>query len=237
MQLEDKERIDKLLALGRQAKEALYFELLKKFDSKQKMTIYEQKTFQNLHKELSAIAKEEKEEEDEDGIRLKFGAAAKYLGYSTRKLSHLVTIGNIRQEPNGDFIRSELDRFVESQGGKHRDNALDAKERAEAKLKELRVQKERFLIEQLTEQNVPLKEVYRAWGLRLKELSTAIMSLPNSLPPQLEGKDRHDMMVIIKEHCQNILNTLARESRWTPQPETQEQPDTISSINSQQKND
>lgn len=236
MKNEDKQRIDKLLALGIQAKEALYFELLKKFDKREKMTIYEQRTFNSLHKELKEIADRESES-DENNIALKFGAAAKYLGYSTRKLSHLVTIGNIRQEPNGDFLRNELDRYVESQGGRSNDRAFESKERADAKLKELKIRKELFLLEQLTEQNVPLKEVYRAWGARLKELSTAIMSLPNSLPPKLEGKDRHDMMVIIKENCQNILNTLARESRWTPLPDMMNQENMNSSTNSHQKND
>jgi len=217
----EEEILANLLKAGIKAKAHLYFELMKKINRNERLTASELKLFQKLDEEIE-VAKETLSDSGDEA--LKYNAAAEYLGISKRTLSIAVKKGRIRQEPNGDFLKAELDRYKRKQGyADESDDYAALKEEAELQLKQFRARREEYLLKQLTGEVISIDEVHREWIGRVKEITTGLMAWSNSLPPILEGKTKHEIKAIINREVRELLMRFARTGKWTPSP-SQEQP-------------
>lgn len=210
------ERLSELLSYGQKANEAIYFELLRKINNKEKLTPTEQRTFHTLGRELQAVL----QSMGNDDVRMGYQESCEYLQLSKRSVSHHVHKGHIKMHPDGGFLKSELDRY-KSQSGygmtEDGDDIASMKEKADLTLKQLRARREEFLVMQMSSQYISLPEAYSAWASRVKELATALMSWENALAPLLEMKTKHEARAILSREVRSILERFSRTGKWTPE--------------------
>lgn len=210
----EQERLTELLSFGQKAKESLYYELLKKINDKEKLTPTEQRTFQTLGKDLEQALLSAPEDDE----RMGYAEAAAYLQLSKRSVSHHVHKGRIVMHPEGGFLKSELDKYKMTNGygtGSGGTDMATLKEKADLTLKQVRAQREQFLMKQLSEQYVSVADMHRAWADRVKELATGLMSWENSLPPLLQGRDKFEIRAILSREVRFLLERFARTGKWT----------------------
>jgi len=208
----DQTRLGLLLEVGLKAKEKLYFDLLKKINEGAKLSPTEQRTFQALGRELQ-VALDEATGTD---VRMGYSDAALYLKISRRSFSYHLQKGQIRQEPDGTFLRSELDRYRDERLEKGDAEDMESlKAKADLVIKQVRAEREQFMLKQLNSQYVPVSEVYKAWASRVKELATALMAWQNRLSPLLENKSRYEISKILAVEVKILLERYSREGQWT----------------------
>jgi len=208
-----------LLSYGGKAKETMYYKLLLKIQQGTVLTATEQRTFTTLDTELNIKLAET----DAEALGLAFGYtdAAKYLGFSKRTLHYHVHKGHIKQEPDGSFLKEELDRHLAGEGRVGEQGVDDyqwKKEQADLSLRQARAARERFMVKQLEAQYAPVAEVAAAWAGRMKEFCTAVRAWKNNLSILLVGKDAGEIKDILDRESESVITSYVRDGKWTPTP-------------------
>ena len=211
-------QLKQLLGYGRKAKETMYYGLLKKIQAGKVLSATEQRTFTTLDTELNVQLAES--ELDAGGHTFTNGDAAKYLGYSRRMLSYHIHRGHLRQEPDGTFLKEELDNYLNGEG-RSGDKTDDEgyqwkKEQADLALRQARAARERFMVKQLESQYAPVAEVAAAWAGRMKEFCSTVRAWKNNLSILLANKAANEIKEILDREAEAVILAYVRDGKWTP---------------------
>jgi len=201
-----------LLQAGSAAGQKLYQSLLLRIKNGETLKRSEYKLLKDLERELEPPGPESAEAR----IRT-FGAAAAYLGLSERTITYHLRRGNLRQNADGSFDRLVLDEFLNSVG-RRKVNKECTRRRMAADLRYrlARAEKEETLVAQLKEQLFSMEEIREGWQWRVTEVSAALQSLVDRLPPLLEGHGRLEMAEIIGNEIHHIRERFYRDGQFTP---------------------
>jgi hypothetical protein len=218
----ERETIGKLLQASKLAKYRLFQTLIKKIRDGKSLSATEQKTLFVLEQEFEA--------QTDAGVTpakvfTSFDDAAAYCGLSKRTLSWHLKRGNLRQNPNGTFERTELDRFLASKGRKRRTQAGNAgdladsdygtqKDFADLRWRLARATREEMLVEQIKENLISRDEIARCWAARVAEVTAGLVALSERLPPLLAGKDHQAMREIIALEVHHLRDRYARDGKF-----------------------
>jgi len=207
-----------LLSYGSKAKERIYAKLLLKIQKGEALTAAEQRTFTSLDTELNVQLAESEIEASEHAFG--YQDAAKYLGFSKRSLHYHVHKGHIRQEPDGSFLREELDNYLAKEGRAGEKDDVDSyqwkKEQADLSLRQARAARERFMVKQLESQYAPVAEVGAAWAGRMKEFCSTVRSWKNNLSIILANKEANEIKAILDREAEAVITAYVRDGKWTP---------------------
>lgn len=211
-------QLKELLSYGRKAKETIYFHLLTKIRDGKALTATEQRNFTQIDTELNIQLAES--EQDAGDHTFTNGDAAKYLGYSRRMLSYHIHRGHLRQEPDGSFLKEELDRYLAGEGrsgeGSDDEGYQWKKEQADLALRQARAARERFMVKQLESQYAPVAEVGAAWAGRMKEFCATVRAWKNNLPMLLANKEANEIKAILDREAEAVITAYVRDGKWTP---------------------
>ncbi|NPU86368.1 MAG: hypothetical protein HPY65_17960 [Syntrophaceae bacterium] len=215
----DENVINRLMKAGKVARVRAYQNLIEMIRAGKPLKPSEMKLMERLERELSPSPVDgegEKPPERIDGMQ----AAALYVGSSRRMLSYHIKKGHLRQNPDGSFDRSELDRFLEKYGRKTEEPGSLGEQKAAADL--------RFRLAKATSAEMNLAreqgelisrdEVQMEWSARNIELKTALLAWANKLPPLLHGRDKREIGTVLRDEVYYLLSRFSRTGRWTPQP-------------------
>lgn len=205
-----------LLQAGRHAIRRLYQSYLMRIKNGETLTSAEIKTFKRLEKELEGG-------EEKESSRIKgFGDAAVYCGVSERTISHHLKRGNLRQNPDGSFDREVLDAYLAKYGRRRIDKELAHKRMAaDLRYRLARAEKEETLVAQLKGELFSFAEIEEGWAWRVSEVTAAMQSLADRLPPLLVGKGRIEMAEVIRAEVWSIRDRFAREGQFTPKTDSE----------------
>jgi len=213
----DEKTIDRLMRAGKVARVRAYQNLIEMIRAGKPLRPSEMKLMEQLEQELSPSPVDgegEKPPERIDGMQ----AAALYVGSSRRMLSYHIKKGHLKQNPDGTFDRSELDRFLEKYGRKTEEPGSLGEQKAAADLR-FRLAKAASAEMNLAREQGALisrDEVQSEWSSRNVELKTALLAWSNKLPPLLFGLDRREMSSVLRDEVYYLLSRFSREGRWTP---------------------
>ena len=154
-----------------------------------------------------------------------FDEAVSYLGVSKRTVSQQLKKGTFKQNPDGTFFRSELDKYFSTKHGKTKRNTNafstleEKKEKADLRYRLARARREEMLVRQLKGSLASWREIETQWSARVQELSSGLEMLADRLAPLLVGKSRVEMHDIIKREIWKLRDSYAREGRYCPDTE------------------
>ena len=204
-----KNEFDKFEAELESTKLEVYGNLVKKQSSGERLSREETALLKKLDGELYG------------GDQIKtLTAAAKYLGVAAKTISIHVTKGNINRNPDGSFERDELDRWAIETGKRKNAGEMKTltaeKDLWEIRFRKARALKEQTLADQLRGRLISLKDLEKAWGSRVAELTSGLETLVARLPPQLVGKTRIQIQKILKEEIYQLRASYAKTGKYTP---------------------
>jgi len=198
-----------LLQAGGAARLKLYQTYLMKMKNGETLSRSELKAFQELEREI--------EGPKESGTLGDHIQAAEYLGISTRMLKWHRSNGNVRQNADGSFDRDELDRFIARHGKRKQDKDLAQRRlMADLRYRLARAEREETLVKQLKGELFTGGEIAQGWGFRVSEVTAALQSLVDRLPPLLVDKERTEIRQIIEDEVYEIRMRFSRDGRFTP---------------------
>lgn len=200
-----------LLQAGSAAGQKLYQSLLMRIKNGETLKRSEYKLLKDLERELEPL----EQENGEARVRT-FGAAAAYLGLSERTITYHLRRGNLRQNADGSFDRSVLDEFLNSVGRRKVDKERTRRRMAaDLRYRLARAEKEETLVAQLKAQLYDMDEIKEGWAWRISEVTTALQSLVDRLPPLLVGKGRLEMAEVIRDEVHHLRERFYRDGQFT----------------------
>jgi DNA-binding transcriptional ArsR family regulator len=202
------ELAESLLQVGHQAKFKIYRDLLEKVRSGQPLTATELKTLHRLEKELEAVAGAGGKDAE---LIDNYEEAAAYCGFSKRTLSYHLKRGNLTQNTDGTFDRSELDRFLSSKGRKK--STGDDMARADLRYRLARAKREELLVKEMEGRLISADKVEEQFTARAYEFARALMLLPRRISSQLAIKAKkplQEVSDIIEAEARLILERYSR---------------------------
>jgi len=198
------EALEKLLQAGQLAKVRHYQTLVQKMAAGT-ITAQELSQYYSLERELEGGRKNGA---DGPAARLSLEEAAALAGISKRGLLNHVTRGNVRRDPDGSFLRAEVERFKEdgprryAKGRRRRSSGeeeeLDAKERADLRWREGRARREWLLVEQLEGKLISREEVERAFADRAHEFARALLLFSRRVGHRVAEKSGRKLKAVIE---------------------------------------
>lgn len=214
------DRVDKIteksVEVAALAKLQLYQTLSKRILNGDQLTPTELKTYNDLDRKYSADPKDAAPPEYFDNYR----DAVAYLGVSKRTLEVNIKKGNIRQEPDGTFKKSELDGYLEKYGKKSAKARLSDLEQqkleADVRFRTSRAMREELLYKQLRGEYLSKKQVHTGWASRLGVLCSSLENLADRLPPILFKKSRSEMFELIRTEVDEMRSVLCQGNEYCP---------------------
>lgn len=200
-----------LLQAGSAPGQKLYQSLLMRIKNGETLKRSEYKLLKDLERELEPL----EQENGEARVRT-FGAAAAYLGLSERTITYHLRRGNLRQNADGSFDRSVLDEFLNSVGRRKVDKERTRRRMAaDLRYRLARAEKEETLVAQLKAQLYDMDEIKEGWAWRVSEVTAALQSLVDRLPPLLVGKGRLEMAEIIRDEVHHLRERFYHDGQFT----------------------
>lgn len=187
-------KIDDLLTAGQLAKVKLYQAYLIRIKDGEKLSASDMKSFQLLEKEIEGQIDEGKNATEKIETS---GKAAEYLGVSKRMISYHLTKGNLKQNVDGTFDVEELERFRARYTKKKKVSIDDKKAKADLRWRLARAEREEIITAQLKGELIPLKDAIEKETDLMMSLAHNLTIYEDRLPPQLEGKTKQEMRIII----------------------------------------
>ena len=205
---------EQLLQDGRLAKVQLLQEFYNRIKKGEQLKPSELKKLNSLESEFDAeISKDSKSD-----IIDSFDDAAVYLGVSKRTVHVQLNKGTFKQNPDGTFNKSELDKYL-GQKTSSLQMLAEKKEKADLRWRLARAQREEMLVKQLKGSLASWREIENQWCARVQEISAGLEMLADRLAPLLIGKSRVEMHEIIKLEIWKLRDSYARKGRYCPQVE------------------
>lgn len=199
-----------LLQAGSAAGQKLYQSLLLRIKNGETLKRSEYKLLKDLERELEPPGPESAEARVES-----YSAAATYCGMSKRTIHYHIGRGNLRQNEDGSFDVSELDRFLTRYGRKKDKDAAEKRLLVDLRYRIARAEKEETVVAQLKGQLYELNEIEEGWAWRVSEVTAALQSLVDRLPPLLVGRGRIEMAEIIGNEIHHIRERFCRDGQFT----------------------
>ena len=204
-------QIRDVLDTGILAKIKIYQSFTKRIADGEQLKPTEIKLFNKLESEFEAEIKEETIESYDDAL--------KYLGVSKRTLHVHLRKKTFKQNPDGTFLKSELDKYLEKYKKKSESthSVESRKARADLRLKLARARREEFLVKQLKGNLMSWDDIQTEWAKRVSVVTSGLESFADRLPPLLEGKSREVMREILREETWELRNAYTTEGRYCPE--------------------
>jgi hypothetical protein len=147
-------------------------------------------------------------------------AAAKYLGVSQRVISYHVGRGNLKCEPDGTFLKSELDQWaVEHSKRKNYGKSkkyTELQKKYDAEFRKARAEEKKLIVAQLRGKLISLADIESAWASRVERVTAGLEQLVNRLPPLLVGKDRREIAKILADEIFELRKQYAKRGKYCP---------------------
>jgi hypothetical protein len=204
-------RVDQqILDEGTNAKLVLYQDYITRIQSGDRLNAQEIKRFE----ELDQFFKSQKDESD---LCRTLQAAADYCGVTERKIRYAVREAKrnrLRQNSDGTFDKSELDRWLSlgagKDGRKRKEKETDA---AEVRYREARAEEKEMLVARLRGELIPVEVVKQQFADRAHEFTKALQLFARRTSLRLAGKSKkkyQDVFDIIEDEINAILGTYSR---------------------------
>lgn len=138
--------------------------------------------------------------------------AATYASVSARTIRNWVNEGMLTAQQDGKtvFIKSQLD-FFKRNAGKQQTEAKTKGQTADAKYKDAKAKLMEMQLESQQGELVRLVDVQQERITRIQVVKRALLGLPRTLPPLLEGKAAKRMQAIIRKEVLRIIAGFAGE--------------------------
>lgn len=208
---------EKSVEVAALAKLQLYQSLSKRLLNGDTLSPTELKTYNDLDRKYNTDPKDSAPPEYFNN----YADAVAYLGVSKRTLEVNIKKGNIKQESDGTFKKSELDRYLEKYGKKNQKARLSDLEQqkleADVRFRTSRAMREELLYKQLRGEYLSKKQVHHGWAGRLGVLCSSLENLADRLPPILFKKSRGEMYEVIRNEIDEMRSTLCQGGEYCPQ--------------------
>jgi hypothetical protein len=213
--------IEKSTEAGQLAKLKLYNNFSRRIADGDKLGPTELKLFNQLDRYFTGG--HGAEDEGPPDIFDTFDDAVTYLGVSKRTLSVHIKKGTLRQEPDGTFLKSELDKYLESYGRKTKENGEQDPieiqiKKADLRWREARAIREEMLTEQIRGTLINRDEVNDEWASALSTVRHGLDIFSDRLPPLLKNKSQIQMYEIISQEVWELLDALYTAGKYTTPP-------------------
>lgn len=226
--MSEESNLDKLIEKTREAavlgKLKLYQDLTRRIAAGEKLKPTELKLFNQLDKLFSGEQNGDNGEPPD--IFDNYDDALEYLGVSRRTLSVNIKKGNIRQNSDGTFQKSELDRYLKKYGRKTEDEKTEPTEilikKADLRWRIAKAVREEMLVKQLKGTLIQRDEVYTEWAGRVALVTSALEIFADRLPPLLQGKKREKMYQTIKQEVWELRDSFCTKGKYCPKVEKEE---------------
>ena len=199
------------LDTGILAKIKIYQSFTERIAKGEQLKPTEIKLFNKLETEFEAEIKEEVIDSYDDAL--------KYLGVSKRTLHIHLRKGTFKQNPDGTFLKSELDKYLDKYKSQSEstDSVAIRKGKADLRLKLARARREEFLVKQLKGNLISWEDIQTEWAKRVSVVTSGLEGLADRLPPLLEGKSREVMREILRAEVWELRNAYTTEGRYCPE--------------------
>lgn len=202
---------DEILSEAENAKLVLYQDFINRINAGEKLNAQEIKRFEELDLYF-------KRARDETEICKTVMDAARYLGVGERKIRYAVKEAKrnkLRQNNDGTFDKSELDRWFAVGGAKDARKAAEKKGHVEAerKYRELRAEEKELIVRRLRGELIPREEVERLLTARAHEFAKALQLLARRISFRCAAKSKkqyQEVFDIIESEINAILATYSR---------------------------
>jgi hypothetical protein len=159
---------------------------------------------------------------EESPVVNSFKLAASYCGVSTRTISYHLKRGNIKQNDDGTFEKSILDKWLIKSGRKTKPGAAgksidEKKESADLRIKEAKAAREEMLLEQVRGNLLSKDEVFELWAKRVNFVKMGLLNFQDRLPPMVEGKTRKQIARILAIEIVELLKSYTVKGKYTPE--------------------
>lgn len=208
-------QIRAVLDTGILAKVKIYQDMTKRIATGETLKPTEIKLFNKLETEFEAEILGEAKDELIDS----FGDAVKYLGVSKRTVHIHLRKGTFRQNEDGTFQKSELDKYIEKYRKKSEssESVEIRKGRADLRLKIARARREELLVSELKKNLMSKNDIATEWAKRVSLVCSGLEAFADRLPPLLEGKSREEMREILRNEIWELRNAYCTEGRYCPE--------------------
>jgi hypothetical protein len=215
----NKNQYNDLLKTGKLAKVKIYQDFVTRIAQGESLKPSEIKIFHAIENEI---------EESINGgpadkkIITSFKLAASYCGVSTRTISYHLKRGNIKQNDDGTFEKSILDKWLIKSGRKTKPGAAgksidEKKESADLRIKEAKAAREEMLLEQVRGNLLSKDEVFELWAKRVNFVKMGLLNFQDRLPPMVEGKTRKQIARILAIEIVELLKSYTVKGKYTPE--------------------
>lgn len=209
------EQIKRVLDTGILAKLKIYQDLTRRIADGEQLKPTEIKLFNRLESEFEAEINGEVKDEVIDS----FDDAAKYLGVSKRTVNVHLGKGTFKQNPDGTFQKSELNKYLEKYKRKpENEKTIEIRKgRADLRLKIARARREELLVDELKENLMSKEVIATEWAKRVSLVTSGLEAFADRLPPLLEGKTREQMREILRDEVWELRNAYATVGKYCPE--------------------
>ena len=194
---------DDILAEGEKAELAIYLKLSKKIINGEPVNAQEIKRFQEIK------AKLERKRDETEICRTK-ADAARYAGVSERVIRYHVKKKTLRQNDDGTFDKSEMDRW---QAHKKPSKDPAKKNDPEARYREARAREKEEIVRRLRGEVILVAQVEKMFSDRAHAFAKALDMLPRRISLRVAGeakKPYQAVFEIIESECHGILAAYSR---------------------------
>lgn len=199
------------LDTGILAKIKIYQSFTERIAKGEQLKPTEIKLFNKLESEFEAEIKEEVIDSYDDAL--------KYLEVSRRTLHVHLKKGTFKQKPDGTFLKSELDKYLDKYPKKSEstDSIKVRQGRADLRWKLAKARREEYLVKQLKKNLISWEDIQTEWAKRVSVVTSGLEGFADRLPPLLEGKSREVMREILRAEVWELRNAYTTEGRYCPE--------------------
>ena len=214
----ERETIERVLSIGASAKVKLYHQFLQRISQGVTLRPSEHKYFRQLESELeekSGIQPSEK-----GNIIISMDDAAAYCGTSKKTISVNIKRGRIKQNSDGTFSKTELDKYLAGFGRESKSAKSETikgqQEKAELRFRLARAKREEMIVNQMKGNLASWKEIHEEWAARVRAVAAGLNTMPDRLPPLIVGKSRDEIRAILQREFDELRETYERSGKVTP---------------------
>ncbi|MBF0508054.1 MAG: hypothetical protein HQK57_03895 [Deltaproteobacteria bacterium] len=143
--------------------------------------------------------------------------AACYLGLSQPAISKAVRAGRLTQQPDGSFLRTDLDDYLAKSPKRPKtDDETDLEYRlkeAELRYKVAKADREELIVAEMKANLIPVEAIGEMMRARVAEVKNGLEGLKNRLAPACAGKTTEEIAEIIDEGVYALLWSFAKSGR------------------------
>jgi len=201
----NQEKVDQLLKASGMAKHKLLADLVSRVAAGEVLKGTEYGILTRLENELMRAEPGEE--------KVLFEGACVILGCSKRTLHMRMKRGEIIQQPDGTFRKSELEAYKEKHLALKQGIVGEDLRKAELRYRQWKAEREELIVKQMKGQLIPIEEVERQFTLRAYELTRGLLFLSRRIAHDLAGSSKKKLKDCIEKIDGEVYLLLDRYSR------------------------